>query len=89
MAWSDTDVMRDIIFVLGSQGWEKTIEEKASMDPISRLVTRFEIPLQGAPANTDEIVGEFTAMIEYVLQFISVSTLVSSCMVVTLSCPQC
>ena len=45
------------------------------MDAVSHLVTRFEIPLQGATANTDEIVSEFAAMVQYALQFISVATL--------------
>ena len=75
MTWSDTQIIRDIIFLLGTQGWEKVVEESLSMDAISRLVARFEIPLQGASVNTDEIVGEFEAMLQYAMQYISVSTI--------------
>ena len=42
MAWSDPQLIRDIIFVL---------------------------------ANTEEIVGEFIALVQYAIQFISISTL--------------
>ena len=33
MAWSDLQLMRDVsvIFMLGTQGWEKAIEEDDSM----------------------------------------------------------
>lgn len=75
MAWSDLQLMRDIIFMLGSQGWEKAIEENDSIEAISRLVQRFTISLQGASANTEEIVGEFIALVQYAIQFISFSTL--------------
>ena len=75
MAWSDLQLMRDIIFMLGSQGWEKAIEKDNSMEAISRLVQRFTVPLQGASANTEEIVGEFIALVQYAIQFISISTL--------------
>ena len=79
MTWSDTQVIRDIIFMLGTLGWEKVVEESLSMDAISRLVARFEIPLLCASANTDEIIGEFEAMLQYAVQYISVSTLDYRC----------
>ena len=69
MTWSDAQLMRDIFFMLGSEGWEKAAEA------VSRLVTRSEIPWQGASANTDVIVGELMAIVQYVLHFISVPTL--------------
>ena len=39
-------LMRDIIFVLGTQGWEKAVEEDDSMDAIHWIVKRFTVPLQ-------------------------------------------
>ena len=45
MAWSDLQLMRDIVFVLGTQGWEKAVEENDSMEAINRLVERFTVPL--------------------------------------------
>ena len=75
MAWSDLQLMRDIIFMLGTQGWEKAVEEDKSVDAIGRLVKRFTVPLQSASANTEEIVGEFVAVMQYAIQFISLSIL--------------
>ena len=54
MAWSDLQLMRDIVFMLGTQGWEKAVEENDSMEAISRLVERFAVPLQAASANIEE-----------------------------------
>lgn len=45
------------------------------MEAISRLVEIFIVPLQGASANTEEIVPEFVALVQYVIQFISISIL--------------
>ena len=67
--------MRDIIFVLGTQGWEKAVEEDDSMDTINRIVEQFTVPLQGASANIEVIVPEFVALVQYAVQFISVTTL--------------
>ena len=50
LSWSDLQLMRDIIFVLSSHGWEKLIEEEDNLAAIDRLIERFEIPLQGAQA---------------------------------------
>ena len=75
MAWSDLQLMRDIVFMLGTQGWEKAVEENDSMEAISRLVERFAVPLQAASADIEEIAGEFEALVHYAIQFISLSTL--------------
>ena len=61
--------------MLGTQGWEKAVKEEDSMEAISGLVERFTHPLQGASANTDKIVGEFVALLQYAIEFISISTL--------------
>ena len=75
LSWSDLDFVRDVIFMLSTHGWEKALEEESDMAAIQRLVDRFEIPLQGAKANTSEIVSEFREMISYAAQYIALSTL--------------
>ena len=47
--------MRDIIFVVGTQGWEKTVEEDSN-NAIHRIFERFTVRLQGASANIEIIV---------------------------------
>ena len=37
MSWLDTQLIRDILFMLVSQGWEKVIEENDTMKAIHRL----------------------------------------------------
>ena len=61
--------------MLATHGWEKAVEEKDSMEAISRLVERFTVPLQGVSANIGEIAMEFEAVVQYAIQFISLSTL--------------
>ena len=51
------------------------MEEDDSMDAINRIVERFTVSLQGASANIEVIVPEFVALVQYAVQFISVSTL--------------
>ena len=46
------------------------MEEDDSMDAINRIVEQFTVPLQGASANIEVI-----ALVQYAVQFISVSTL--------------
>ena len=61
--------------MLSTHGWEKALEEDNDMAAIERLVERFAIPLQGALANTDEIVKEFREMISYATQYTALSVL--------------
>ena len=75
LSWSDLEMMRDIIFVLSSHGWEKAVEEKNNLESIERLVERFIIPLQGAGVLTGVIKEEFQNMIEYAVEYIAVSSL--------------
>uniref|UniRef100_A0A1X7UIX0 Uncharacterized protein n=1 Tax=Amphimedon queenslandica TaxID=400682 RepID=A0A1X7UIX0_AMPQE len=35
LAWSDLELMRDIVIVLGTQWWEKAVEENDSMEAIT------------------------------------------------------
>ncbi len=74
LSWSDLQVMRDIIFLLSSHGWEKLVEE-GDMTAINRLVDRFSAPLQAAQADTDAIKMEFSDMIAYAVQYIALSSL--------------
>lgn len=75
MRWSDLQVLRDIILVLATQGWQKLVDEKNSLEAVDRLVTQFSIPLTGAGAQLEEIHTEFENVLEYSIQYISLSTL--------------
>ena len=97
LSWSDLTTIQDIIFILATNGWQKTIEEakspmeiyleeptqserctevhENSMECIDRLVAKFQIPLEAANADTNEILAEFKVMVTYASQFISLSTL--------------
>ena len=94
LAWSDLTTIRDIIFILATNGWQKPIEEAKSVVEIDfeetvenensiesecividRLIEKFRIPLEGANADTAEILPEFKMMVAYASQFISLSTL--------------
>lgn len=89
LSWSKLQLFRDIIIMLGTQGWQKIANKhvvvsddaedmQASenpLDAIDWLVKRFKIPLEGAAAETSEIRGEFEAMVSYATQFISFSTM--------------
>ena len=54
LAWSDLQVLRDIIFVLSTYGWAKAIE-KDKLEAVDRLLVFTE----GAGANPAEIHAEF------------------------------
>ena len=77
MEWSDHQVMRDIISVLATQGWEKIVEEHDLLECIDRLVmiVNFTVPLQRAQADCSKITEEFQSLLQYAVHFISLSTL--------------
>ena len=75
MEWSDSQVIRDIISVVATQGWEKLLEENDPKEGIDRLVARFTIPLQGAQAECDKIKEEMLSVLQYAVRFISLSTM--------------
>ena len=87
LSWSDLQLFRDIIFMLGTQGWQKVMDEDNDMldevqqstespqTAIDRLVEHFRIPLEEAAAGVSEIRGEFEAVVSYATQFISLSTM--------------
>ena len=74
MAWSDQQVMRDVIIVLASQGCEKLLED-VPLDSLDRLVERFVVPLQGASADCSKVKEEFQSILQYAVQYISLSTM--------------
>lgn len=75
LAWSDLQLLRDIIFVLATQGWQKLLDESDPLEAIDRLVEHFSIPLQKANVCTEQIHGEFESALQYACQYISLSTM--------------
>ena len=59
LAWSDLDLLRDIIFVLATQGWEKIVEAGEPLEAIDRLVLRFGVTLRKANVQAAEVTSEF------------------------------
>ena len=73
LAWSDLEFIQDVILVLGTQGWQKIIDEEdntdldesatgatsSCSDVITRLTTRFRIPLEAVGAEIGLVHGEF------------------------------
>ena len=72
--WSDIQTICDIIFVLGTQGWQKLLDKDtdvavldtepattvtAEQMAIDRLVQQFQFPLESAGATVDLIKPEF------------------------------
>ena len=87
LAWSDLQVVRDIIFLLATQGWQKVVDEEEESEPehdndkpdpmeaIVRLGERFKLPLEAAGADLDELPQEFREVLLYATQFISLSSI--------------
>ncbi len=75
LSWSDTQLLRDIIFVLTTQGWKKAVDEMNDLKSIDRLVDKFISPLNGADAQVKEIHAEFEVMMHYATQYIALTTL--------------
>ena len=73
--WSDLQVLRDIIFVLATQGWQKLLDESDPLEVLDRLVEHFSISLRKADVYTAEIHGEFESALQYACQYISSSTM--------------
>ena len=83
LAWSDLQQIRDVIYVLATQGWEKALAEGSDnsavescdpMEAVNRLGERFQIPLESAGVELDQHKAEFLEMVFYANQFISIST---------------
>ena len=47
-AWTELQLLRDIIFILASEGWQKAIDEKDDLKAVDRVMEKFKIPLQAA-----------------------------------------
>ena len=84
LEWSDLQLFRDIIEILATQGWQKIVDENQdesgtfTTEPwssVTRLSTRFKPPLEGAGTDVDVILSEFKEMVEYAIQFFSLSTM--------------
>ena len=84
LEWSDLQLFRDIIEILATQGWQKIVDEvqdetdsstEPSWSSITRTSTRFKISLENAGINVDAILSEFKEMVEYAIQFLSLSTM--------------
>lgn len=75
LAWSDLQMLRDIIFVLATQGWQKLFGEDDTLEAIDRLVEHFSIPLKKLMFYTEEILNEFESVMQYACQYISLSIL--------------
>ena len=88
LEWSNLQLIRDVIVVLATQGWQKIIDldtaaattqqEEEDSDPltaIDRVIEHFAVPLESANVDVGEIKDEFEAMISYAAQFMSLSTM--------------
>lgn len=75
LAMSDLGMMRDIIVVLSTHGWEKLLEENDKIESIGRLIHKFLVPLESAGAVVEEIEVEFHRIMDYAVQNTSVSTM--------------
>jgi len=73
--WTDLDLLRDIIFVLATQGWQKVVDESEDFGAIDRLADHFRIPLEKVNTDMDEIHAEFELVLHYATTYISLSTL--------------
>ena len=45
---SGLQCLRDIIFILAIQGWQKALDDNDTLEAVNRLAERFSIPLQAA-----------------------------------------
>lgn len=87
LAWSDLQLVRDVIFSLETQGWQKIVDEEnassddqdsehlTSMEPIVWLEKRFKVPLESAGVDIEQLPGEFHELVLHATQFISLSTM--------------
>ena len=73
MAWSDLEVIRDIISVLATQGWEKIMEDGVSLDFVVRLIERFTHYTSARSSGRCSKIK--ASLMQYAVQFISLATL--------------
>ena len=82
LEWSDMQLFRDVIEILATQGWQKIVDEhqdeSSTTEPwssVTRLSARFKLPLESADTDVDAILSEFKEIVEYTIQFFSLSTM--------------
>lgn len=86
LEWSDLQIIRDVIFVLATHGWQKIFDEEETsqsegtgdtdvLEPLERLGKRFEAPLVAAGADLSQLRQQFLEMLQYAINFISLATL--------------
>jgi len=82
LEWSDMQLFRDVIEILATQGWQKIVDEhqdeSGTTEPylsVTRLLARFKLPLESADTDVDAILSEFKEIVEYTIQFFSLSTM--------------
>ena len=75
LEWSDLNLIRDIIFILETQGWQKVIDEEQEAEAVDRVAERFKNPLEAAGVEITELRKEFKEMLEHSVEFISLCTL--------------
>ena len=84
LAWTDLQLIRDVIFVLKTQGWQKIVDEDdtsgteaagsasehaSSREPIIRLAeVHFRVPLEGAGVDIDRLPDEFQEILLHATQ---------------------
>ena len=75
LEWTDVEFVRDVIFFLTTQGWEKLADdEDQSAEAISCLPLKFMVPLEAPGVVGEMIVDEFHDMSSYATRFISLSS---------------
>lgn len=89
LEWSDLQLIRDIITILATQGWQKMVDEGDEMEStaghsatsteswslVERVTVRFKIPLENAGTDVGAVHSEFREMVDYAIQFFSLSTM--------------
>ena len=82
LEWTDLEFVRDVILFLGTQGWQKLADEEneagtestpSYVATIARLTSKFKVPLEAAGAVLANIGDEFCDLLQYAIQFISLS----------------
>ena len=68
-------MLRDVILILATQGWQKLLDENDNLNAIDRLVEHFSIPLVKANVCLETIHSEFEGILDYACLYISLSTL--------------
>ena len=75
LTWSYVQMLRDIILILATQGWQKLLDENDNLNATDRLVEHFSIPLVKANVCLETIHSEIEGILDYACQYISLSTL--------------